>query len=596
MSRKGTESLKELVTCPICFDRMNRPKMLPCQHSFCLMCLENCTVEGTKLRCPQCRAEHSPSKEGAAGFPVNIYLQSILDLLDSDYAVVDEFLRCSSCQTVCDATECEHCNRSYCQVCQDRHLDELKRQLGQIAEHLDASTNKQKSRFEVYQGHCQTIKEGIVATAENKIRDIRDKEVRLIQGVDEELEQERLGCADAAHRLGQLSDKLKTAVDREFDSLGNAAEKMSFFIKLHHESSEALSDVSSSEQGKLSFDREAFVVTVDKRSEANMGSDDENREPEVVEEEQASSAKSEVKVKEEADQHSRFYRSKSFSPKAKLGSGLLQRPSGIAVSPWSHEIFVVAMDNHRVFVFDFQTGRLHRSFGSRGQKPGEFLCPFGIALSPPGQQILVTDKWKHCIHVFGKDGKFQKQLGNKGRSPGHFRSPESISVDRNGRIYVCDTCNNRIQVLDSNGAFVSEIGTRSQVEAGSLRHRSMFQEPTGIAVSPDGQKVVVCDFGNHRVHVFSSSGNHVLTFGQKGVLRGQFIHPECVAVDNMGFVFIGDSGNGRVQICRPDGRFVRAFGSKGSNNGQFSWISGIAITDRHDIVISDFKNHCVQIF
>ena len=58
-----------------------------------------------------------------------------------------------------------------------------------------------------------------------------------------------------------------------------------------------------------------------------------------------------------------------------------------------------------------------------------------------------TDKWLNCLQVFNKEGAYVRQIGSKGTSPGHFRSPEGIAVDIKGYIYVCDTCNDRVQVL-----------------------------------------------------------------------------------------------------------------------------------------------------
>ena len=58
----------------------------------------------------------------------------------------------------------------------------------------------------------------------------------------------------------------------------------------------------------------------------------------------------------------------------------------------------------------------------------------------------IVDKWLNCIQVFNKEGVYERQIGVKGTSPGHFRSPEGIAVDSKGYIYVCDTCNDRVQV------------------------------------------------------------------------------------------------------------------------------------------------------
>ncbi|XP_076360885.1 uncharacterized protein LOC143252517 [Tachypleus tridentatus] len=601
LSRKGTENLKELVRCSICLDRLSIPKMLPCQHTFCLLCIQNCIVgsgEAARLRCAQCRSEITFPKEGVSTLPGNIYLQSILDLLDSDYAAFDEFVRCAFCQTICDVSVCEHCSNAFCSLCLDRHVDDLKKQLGQISEQLQEVTDRLQQREKSFQESLLKLKEEIHEAADKRIKKILDIETRLLRNVDQVMINEDTRWRESVKKLDNTAQNIQEIVNKKFDEASTSSEKVSIFLGLHRESSDLITDVSSSCQTRMSFDPQSFnLVTVRKESyEEGEESESNVSIPHSCPSGGIAKNEENPKIKDWAEAHSRLYRSKSFVPKMRIGTSHLQRPSGIAASPWSNELFVVSMDNHRVLVFDINSGKYLRFFGTRGQKPGEFLCPFGIALSQTEQTILVTDKWKHCIHVFNKDGRFQKQIGMKGRSPGHFRSPESISVDHNGKIYVCDTCNDRIQVFDKEGAFVCEMGVKSLTEGGSVRQRSMFHEPTGIAVTPDGQRVVVSDFGNHRIHVFSSNGDLLFTFGQKGTQRGQFIRPECVAVDSKGFIFVGDSGNGRVQICRPDGRFIRSFGSKGCHSGQFSWISGIAILNNYDIVVTDFKNHCVQIF
>lgn len=243
-------------------------------------------------------------------------------------------------------------------------------------------------------------------------------------------------------------------------------------MRLHHEAGDALSEVTTVGNTQATFDPESFSVTVETRSDAAEEDAEASSSPCasldcIASPTNASPSGSPTAglgttnhadhQKQSADAQSRLYRSKSFITKTRLGSGLVQRPSGVAVSPWSSELFVVSMDNHKVLAFDSTTGRFLRSFGSRGQQEGQFLCPFGIALSSVNQEILITDKWKHCIHVFDKNGVFQRQIGMKGRSAGHFRSPESICVDKAGRIYVCDTCNHRIQVSLASWCLRSDL-------------------------------------------------------------------------------------------------------------------------------------------
>ncbi|KAL1428054.1 hypothetical protein MTO96_000391 [Rhipicephalus appendiculatus] len=596
LSSKGTESLKEMVQCPICLDRLHRPKMLPCQHTFCFLCLQNSVMsaDASRLRCAKCRTEVLLPKEGISGFPSSIHLQNILDLLESDYASMDELLQCCGCQTVSGSSVfCEHCKLSYCSLCMARHVEELAKQLGHIADQLDATVDKITLRYKKFESSQSDIQSKVRSEAEKRVRKIRDLEAQLLLRVDTAKAAEETGLHDVVQKVRAAATGARLFSSKGFDAAQDPNEKIRAFMKLHQDAGDALSEVTTVGNTQLSFDPEAFSVTIVCRTDAAAAEDEAeppgspSGSPETTPNSPSSPAialntpgppaTEPNKVEQQrvaADAQSRLYRSKSFLARMRLGSGLVQRPSGVAVSPWSSEIFVVSMDNHKVFTFDSTTGRFLRSFGSRGQQEGEFLCPFGIALSPIDQEILITDKWKHCIHVFDRDGNFLR--------PDRHEGPLGGSLP--------------IQVLDHDGIFLREIGTHAQPENAFNRSRSMFQEPTGVAVSADGQRVVVCDFGSHRVHVFSSVGEHLHTFGQKGALKGHFMHPECVAVDGRGFILVGDSGNGRVQICRPDGRHVRTFGNKGSSSGQFSWISGIAITAQNEVVVCDFKNHSVQVF
>jgi len=114
-----------------------------------------------------------------------------------------------------------------------------------------------------------------------------------------------------------------------------------------------------------------------------------------------------------------------------------------------------------------------------------------------------------------------------------------------------------------------------------------------VSISDNGSKIVVSDYGNHRIKIFNRDGTRVGSFGFRGTRRGQFEFPECIAVDLNGLIIVGDNGNSRVQIFRPNGDFVCDFGSKTADD--FKWISGLAVTADCDIVVSDFKTHTISI-
>ena len=74
----------------------------------------------------------------------------------------------------------------------------------------------------------------------------------------------------------------------------------------------------------------------------------------------------------------------------------------------------------------------------------------------------------------------------------------------------------------------------------------------------------MADKTNNRVQVFDKFGNFLSEFGGKGTKQGQFMSPEGVAVDQSdGMIFVADSENNRVQVFNANSTYYTKFGSKG---------------------------------
>ena len=96
-------------------------------------------------------------------------------------------------------------------------------------------------------------------------------------------------------------------------------------------------------------------------------------------------------------------------------------------------------------------------FGREGKGNDEFGGPFGIHISSD-QRVYIADDLDHCIKIFDKKGRFLKRIGNKkGTSPGEFAYLDSVITDKKGNMYVADSGNNRVQMLDSEGKSLREI-------------------------------------------------------------------------------------------------------------------------------------------
>ena len=111
------------------------------------------------------------------------------------------------------------------------------------------------------------------------------------------------------------------------------------------------------------------------------------------------------------------------------------------------------------------TGADNSSFASDGHKQvthgGEpFNLPAGVAVAPSGD-VFVADGYANCrVHRFSAAGDHLLSWGDPGGDPGQFLLPHGVWVDRDGRVLVADRENDRVQVFDQDGGFISTWDTK----------------------------------------------------------------------------------------------------------------------------------------
>ncbi len=98
-----------------------------------------------------------------------------------------------------------------------------------------------------------------------------------------------------------------------------------------------------------------------------------------------------------------------------------------------------------------------------------------------------------------------------------LNKPRNIFIDGSGIIYLVETGNDRVQVLDGNGSLIRFVGS-----VGS--ELGQFNNPSGITVDVNGT-IYVADTGNHRIQVFDENGTFVRSFGSQGSSNLQFNSP-----------------------------------------------------------------------
>jgi DNA-binding beta-propeller fold protein YncE len=194
-----------------------------------------------------------------------------------------------------------------------------------------------------------------------------------------------------------------------------------------------------------------------------------------------------------------------FDPAGKFlrnigGPKMFDRLSSVTVDDKGDKVYVVDIggvtsDQHRVRVFNARTGEHLFDIGKRGTGPGEFNLPRDVALGKDGR-IYVVDGGNFRVQIFDKDAKFIKSFGGVGKQLGNFARPKEIATDRDGNLYVADSAFGNFQIFDPDGQLLMFIGERSErdIPAG-------YMLPSGIAVDEDG-RIYFVDQWFGRVDVF----------------------------------------------------------------------------------------------
>ena len=203
------------------------------------------------------------------------------------------------------------------------------------------------------------------------------------------------------------------------------------------------------------------------------------------------------------------------------------------------DIIVVEPHYQRLSLFTPEGKQLEK-WGERGTAPGKFIMPRAVAINSRGDYLVPEYSEGDRIQVFaGKDKKLLQVIGQTGTGDGQFNRAEGVCVDAQDRLYVADSCNHRIDVLDANGKWLRTYG-----HAGS--GPGEFGYPYDIRVDKAGRQYV-CEFGNSRIQVFDANDRLLEVIGGPGAAPGEFACPWSIAFDSHENLYVADSQNHRVQ-------------------------------------------------
>ena len=112
----------------------------------------------------------------------------------------------------------------------------------------------------------------------------------------------------------------------------------------------------------------------------------------------------------------------------------------------------------------------------------------------------------------------------------------------------------------------------------------------------DGEgRIIVADWNNHRIQVFSPEGMFLFKFGD--IVNNKLKHPRAVTFCDVRKRFVvSDTGNNVVKVFGPKGKFLNTVGKPGVRKGELCSPRGVTVDNQDRIVVCDFDNHRVQFF
>jgi DNA-binding beta-propeller fold protein YncE len=265
------------------------------------------------------------------------------------------------------------------------------------------------------------------------------------------------------------------------------------------------------------------------------------------------------------------------------GEGIVKLAHGIHIGP-DDCVYLTDDLDHTVRKFTPE-GRLLLTMGVSGQPSDTgidgidyrticragppFHRPTNIALNQGGE-IYVSDGYGNArIHKFSAEGRLILSWGSPGDKIGEFNVPHGIAVDREGIVYVADRENSRIQVFEANGkfltvwtnvarpmqvfidpndhVFVAEVGFR----AGLFPWQTAPPNPVGACLS-----------------VFNRAGELLTRWGggPDPTTIGDFFAPHDVCADSHGDLYVGEvvmSAGGRRGVVSPTCHSLQKFVLRG---------------------------------
>ena len=642
------KNIKQQVTCSICLDTFNEPKIISCFHTFCCECLEKharVSQKEGKFRCPECQAAIDlPEGNRFDRLPNSFFHNTLLSLLSIRQSGDASSITCSQCRkTNPQMYYCFDCGRLMCLDCFNAHqllsatfeghkvtpvkdfkVEDyeavLKRQPFCSQEFHEREVTRffclecqvcicQICRVTDHQNHEVVLLERAALKEKDKImcgaKLIRNKGSELyevIKQFEETISKLESNVATAKREVSRVAEEVIAEIrEREREAIDSLeATRVSRLERINSPKQEVESLVKQMNQ----------AATYAENLVQNSSSSDVMQIKETLEQKFE-----ELRGVEVPRHHQTTFVKFSEAPRLvdwKLGvievtptadaersrlEGLDQSfqagvEAELTLYAKTSEGEPISRDDLKDQVeFLIEPAKDVRNVFVNKRKNGCLQLKFTPKL-PGSYSIEVKingDKLSisSCaLNVKERELVIVGELNLKLFPGDTLLSLIGIAVNKKGEIALADNEGHCIYVFDKDGNCVRKIGSQGE-------EQGQFEQPAGVSYLND-KEILVADFGNDRIqHIDIQTGTVLRSFRQLGSGKGELNGPYDVCLDDEERIVVTECGNHRIQVISKEGESIFTFGDRGPEKLSYP-IS--CIPYKNMFLVCDGGNHCIKAF
>ncbi|XP_066270094.1 tripartite motif-containing protein 2-like [Branchiostoma lanceolatum] len=632
-STLGTQIHEKKLSCSICLELFTRPKVLPCQHTFCQDCLQDHAGGKARFLCPNCRRRVRMPRQGVAGFPDSLLVRNLCERLQDQATLSEETKeqpqsgnRCSFHPSEEVKLYCKQCSVPVCNKC----LDEI---------HSDHVTITQKKALEDFASLCERLQNQATLSGETR-------------------EQPQPGSMCSLHPSEELKLYCKQCqvplcvdcIEENHD--GHPTMSLKKNIQVQRASVQALID-----EGRNILESYCTFLHGLREQEKNMKEQKEQTDNSIVQTYNQMVQKfteSKDHLLAEAEQNHRMHIK-------------VVQDSSDAVSADINELSAACdgaeQEMKQVQVnFSTQQTRMTEVVGKYRKKavPSPVHTQ-RVVFQPTDTPVeglgYVRSLLSEAISAAPTAETTMVTFGGEGTQPGKFKDPRGVTVSEEGEIFVADRENKRIQVFTLQGTFINQFPTIvpdgeemepwdvaldgegnlwvvGYIERGPLKKPCIGQHFThfcfvaqytkqgrvlrkfGIQKFPEFPiaRGIVVDTKLNRIIVNRPSGQLTNqedaddvgflrayrpdgTFLEEmGFFYGEMVYPVYMTMDQEGNILVSDCEKDCVHVYNEQGERVKQFGGGGSDGGQIHQAGGICTDRAGNVIVVDSINGRMAMF